>query len=434
MMDFKVIGENTMGENTIGDEGIGYNNKVIDYNRADRGKTGSRGEDDSQPVKIVAVGTGGGGSNAVDAMIRSGIKGVKFLAVNTDIKALSKSLADAKLQIGVNTTGGKGAGGMPDTGEKAALEDETKIKDALKDADMVFVIAGMGGGTGTGAAPVIARVAKSLGALTVGVVTKPFSLELNRRMKQAEEGIAKLRNEVDALVVIPNEKLFDIIDRKTPFLEALTKANEVLHQGVKGISDIIVETGYINIDFADAETVMRNQGDALMTMGYGRGDDRVTEAVSSAMDNPLLEDTSIKGATQMLVYVSGGEDLSLVEYDEAIKAITKDINPDANVIAGMYINPEMEDKLRITVIATGFDTAASRRDQVFPNAEKGPPKASEIISEEEFQNIRDRTKKQNDYLPHRNNYAGEDLDIPTLIRDRRFVSSGGDASGKTGSD
>jgi cell division protein FtsZ len=423
-MDFKVID----------DEGIGYNNKVIDYNRADHNRTEGRGEEDLQPVEIVVVGAGGGGSNAVDAMIRCGIKGVKFLAVNTDIKALAKSMAGMKLQIGVNTTGGKGAGGMPDIGEKAALEDEVKIKETLKDADMVFVTAGMGGGTGTGAAPVIARIAKSLGALTVGVVTKPFGLELNRRMRQAEEGIAKLRNEVDALIVIPNDKLFNIIDRKTPFLTALAKADEVLHQGVKGISDIIVETGYINIDFADAETVMRNQGDALMTMGYGQGDDRVTEAVSSAMDNPLLEDTSIKGATQILIYVSGGEDLSLVEYDEAVKAITKDIHPDANVIPGMYINPEMENKMRITVIATGFDATASRKAQVFPNAEKGSPKASEIISEEEFQNIRDRTKRQNDYLPHRNNYTGEDLDIPTLIRDRRFVSPGGDTSGKTGSD
>jgi cell division protein FtsZ len=405
--------------------------EAIEFRKA----AGDRKEEDQQPVKIVVVGAGGGGSNAVDAMIKCGIKGVKFLVVNTDVKDLAKSLAESKLQIGVNTTGGRGAGGMPDRGEKAALEDEAKIKEALKDADMVFVTAGMGGGTGTGSAPVIAKVAKSLGALTVGVVTKPFGFELNKRMKQAEEGIARLRNEVDTLIVIPNEKIFSIIDRKTPFKDAFAKADEVLHQGVKGISDIIVESGYINIDFADAETIMRNQGDALMTMGYGQGDDRVTEAVSSAMDNPLLEDTSIKGATQILIYVSGGEDFSLVEYDEVVKAITKDIHPDANVIAGMYIDPEMGDKIRVTVIATGFEAAASRRAQVFPSAEKGIPKVGEIISEEEFQNMRDKTRRQNDFLPQRNSYAGEDLDIPTLIRDRRFVSSGGgDASGKTGSD
>jgi cell division protein FtsZ len=421
------------------DDGIIDYQKIINYSAADSRKTDYRKtagntEDDSQPVVIVVVGIGGGGSNAVNAMIRCGIKGVKFLAINTDIKALAKSLAESRLQIGLNTTGGRGAGGMPDVGEKAAMEDEAKIKEALKGADMVFIIAGMGGGTGTGAAPVIARIAKSIDALTVGVVTKPFSLELNKRMKQAEEGIAKLRNEVDTLIVIPNEKIFSIIDSKTPFLSALSKADEVLYQGVKGISDIIVETGYINIDFADAETVMKNQGDALMTIGYGQGDDRVAAAVTSAMDNPLLEEISIKGATQMLVYVAGGENFTLVEYDAAIKAVTKDVHPDANVIAGMYIDPAMGDKIQITVIAAGFDSVASRKAHAFSNAEKAPPKVTEIISEEEFQNMRDRTRKQNDYLPHRNNYSEEDLDIPTLIRDRRFVSSGGDGSGKTGSD
>jgi cell division protein FtsZ len=383
----------------------------------------------AQPVKIVVIGAGGGGSNAVDGMIRCGIKGVKFLAVNTDTKDLSKSLAGDKLQIGLTTTGGRGAGGMPDVGEKAALENEAEIKEVLKDADMVFVTAGMGGGTGTGSAPVIARIARGLGALTVGVVTKPFGFELNKRMKQAEEGITKLRSEVDTLIVIPNEKLFNIIDRKTPFKAAFAKADEVLRQGVTGISDIILETGYINIDFADAETIMRDQGDALMTMGYGQGEDRVTEAVASAMDNPLLEDTTIKGATKILIYVSGGEDFSLVEYDEVVKAITKDIHRDAHVIAGMYINADMGDKIRVTVIATGFESASSRRTQVFPNAERSAPKLSEIISEEEFQNMRDRTKKQNDFLPHRNSYAEEDLEIPTLIRDRRFVASGSDVSG-----
>jgi cell division protein FtsZ len=438
MMDFNVIDDEVIDYQKIIDSRR-MDSRKMDSLRMDSRKTDYRtaedkAEEDSQPVVIVVVGDGGGGSNAVNAMIRCGIKGVKYLAVNTDVKALANSLAESKLQIGLNTTGGRGAGGMPDMGEKAALEDEAKIKEALKDADMVFIIAGMGGGTGTGSAPVIARVARSTGALTVGVVTKPFGLELNRRMRQAEEGIAKLRNEVDSLIVIPNEKIFNIIDRKTPVLAAFAKADEVLYQGVKGISDIIVQTGYINIDFADAEAVMKNQGDALMTIGYGKGDDRVVDAVSNAMDNPLLEDISIKGATQMLVYVSGGADFSLVEYDEAVKAITKDIHPDANVIAGMYIDPAMEDRLQITVIATGFESAASRRTHVFSNAEKAPPKLSEIITEEEYQNMRDRNKKTNDYLPHRNSYAEEDLDIPTLIRDRRFIFPNGDDSGKTGSD
>jgi cell division protein FtsZ len=393
---------------------------------------GGQEEEEPQPVKIVVVGAGGGGSNAVDAMIRCGIKGVTFIVINTDVKSLTKSLAAMKLQIGINTTGGRGAGGMPDIGEKAALEDEAKIKEALKDADMVFIIAGMGGGTGTGSAPVIARIAKSLGALTVGVVTKPFDLELNRRMKQAEEGIAKLRKEVDTLIVIPNQRIFGIIDRKTPVKEAFAKADEVLHQGVKGISDIIVETGYINIDFADADSVMRNQGNALMTIGYGKGESRVTDAVSSAMANPLLEDISIKGATQMLVYVSGGDDFSLVEFDEAVKAVTKDINPDANVISGMYINPDMEDGIRITVIATGFESVG-RKPHGCSNADKAHAKQGEFISDEDYQNLMDRSKKPNDYLPHRNNYSDEDLDIPTLIRDRRYFSGYGSDSGKDGS-
>jgi cell division protein FtsZ len=408
-------------------------NKLIDYYQANFHQAGGGQEEaDPQPVKIVVVGAGGGGSNAVDAMIRCGIKGVQFIVINTDVKSLAKSLAAMKLQIGVNTTGGRGAGGMPDVGEQAALEDEAKIKEALKDADMVFIIAGMGGGTGTGSAPVIARIAKSLGALTVGVVTKPFELELNRRMKQAEEGIAKLREAVDTLIVIPNQKIFNIIDRKTPVKAAFAKADDVLLQGVKGISDIIVETGYINIDFADADSVMRNQGNAFMTIGYGKGEGRVADAVSDAMANPLLEDISIKGATQMLVYVSVGEDFSLVEFNEAVQAVTKDINPDANVISGMYINPDMGDSIRITVIATGFESAV-RKPHGLSNADKAHTKQGECITDEEYQNISGRSKKPNDYLPHRNSYAGEDLDIPTLIRDRRYFSGYGGDSGKDGS-
>jgi cell division protein FtsZ len=374
--------------------------------------------DEKQPVSIVVIGTGGGGSNAVNEMIRQGIKGVKFIAVNTDLKDLNDSNADIKLQIGVKLTSGRGAGGKPEIGEKAAQEDEERIKETLKGADMVFVTAGMGGGTGTGSAPVISRIARSLGALTVGVVTKPFEFERKHRMRLAEEGIAKLRENVDTLIVIPNQNLLEAVGKNTPCTDAFNMANDVLRQGVQGISNLIIETGLINIDFADAETIMREQGDALMSIGFGAGDEAVPDAVDSAMNNPLLEDSSMKGATRVLIYVAGGKSFSLNNYNDAVEQITADISPEAIVIAGLYIDQEMEDKVRITVIATGFEAKQHKQTSQIPNI--GIVKPGEVISEDEFQKIREKVPLGN-WLPHRNNYD-DDLEIPTIIRDNRAAS------------
>ena len=379
------------------------------------------------PVSIVVIGIGGGGSNAVNGMIERGVKGVKFIVVNTDVQDLAKNKAEIKLQIGSQVTGGRGAGGIPEIGEKAALEDKEQIAKALEGADMVFITAGMGGGTGTGAAPVIAKIAKEQGALTVGVVTKPFNFEKSYRQDLAEKGISRMRDAVDTLIVIPNQKLLNNVDRKTSILEAFRKADDVLRQGVQGISDSIVETGLINIDFADAETVMRDQGDALMAIGYGAGDNRVEEAVSSVLDNPLLEDTSIKGATRALIYVAGSDELPLVEYDDIVNRITADMDNDAIVIPGMYLDPGLEDKIRVTVIATGFNPEKAQ-----PVFEVVKSKNSETITEGEFGTLLG-AKTNKDILPPRRDdfrYANEDLDVPTVIRDRRFVSFPCETAGK----
>ena len=374
-----------------------------------------------EPVSIMVIGAGGGGSNAVNGMIERGIKGVRFIAINTDAQHLMTSKAEVKLQIGSKITGGKGAGGMPEIGEKAALEDKEQIAKVLTGADMVFVTAGMGGGTGTGSAPVIAQIAKELGSLTVAVVTTPFGFEKNHRQNVAEKGIAKLRDAVDTLIVIPNQKLLNNVDRKTSIPEAFRKADDILRQGVQAISDSILETGLINIDFADAETVMRDQGDALMAIGCGAGENRVEEAVSSILDNPLLEDTSIKGAMRALIYVAGSEDLPLVEYDDIVRRITADMDKDAIIIPGMYLDPGLGDKIRVTVIASGINLEEEPQ-----KLEVVKPSKSELISGDEFTDmIGNRNLK--DFLPPRDKreeyrYAGEDLDVPTVIRDRRFIN------------
>ena len=375
-----------------------------------------------EPVSIVVIGTGGGGSNAVNGMIDCGIKGVKFIAVNTDLRDLKKSRAGTRLQIGSLTTGGRGAGGIPEIGEKAALEDREQIAKALEGADMVFVTAGMGGGTGTGSAPVIAQIAKSQGALTVGVVTKPFDFEKDYRMDLAEKGIARLKEEVDTLIVIPNQKLLNNVDRKTSIPEAFRKADDILRQGIQGILDCIIETGLIRIDFADAVTVMKDQGEALMTIGYGAGENRVEEAVSGVLDNPLLEDVSIRGATRALIYVAGGEDLPLIEYDDIVKRITADMDKNAIIISGMYLHPSMEDQIRVTVIATGFCSEPETKEFKVVK-----PKESDVLSDKDY------NKFLSDVFARRNirddyKYANEDLDVPTVIRDRRFISFSSDPS------
>jgi len=378
------------------------------------------------PVSIVVIGAGGGGSNAVNGMIERGIKGVKFIAINTDVQALRNNKAEIKLQIGAQVTGGMGAGGMPEVGEKAALEDKEQISKVLEGADMVFVTAGMGGGTGTGSAPVIAHIAKSLGALTVGVVTKPFDFELPYRMDLAEKGISKLRETVDSLIVIPNQKLLDNVDRRTSIPEAFRKADDILRQGVQGISDCITETGLINIDFADAMAVMKDQGDALMAIGFGSGDNRVDEAVSSVLDNPLLEDISIRGSTRALIYVAGGEDLPIMEYQDVVKRVTQDMDRGAIIKTGMYLDASLKDKIRVTVFATGFNTQPGTDSAVVNK----PVQNSEVITHDEFDNLAGNMINM-DYLPRREKrdmhiYNSGDLDVPTVIRDHKFFSYTGD--------
>ena len=382
-----------------------------------------------EPVSIIVIGAGGGGSNAVNGMIERGIRGVKFIAVNTDAQALRNNSADIKLQIGSRLTGGRGAGGVPEIGEQAALEDQEQIARALEGADMVFVTAGMGGGTGTGSAPIIAEIAKNMGALTVGVVTKPFDFERSHRMDIASKGIDKLREVVDTLIVIPNQRLLNNVDRKTSIPEAFRKADDILRQGVQAISDSIIESGRINIDFADAMTVMKDQGDAIMAIGYGAGENRVEEAVSSILDNPLLEDVSIKGANRALIYVAGSEDLPLVEYDDVVKRITADMASDAMIIPGLCLDPSLEDKIRVTVIATGFVSGKPSQKQ-----EAAAPHKSEIMTGSEFSNIIGQGLNI-DILPPRGKrdefrYESEDLDVPTVIRDRRFFGITNEAMAK----
>ncbi len=305
-------------------------------------------------ANIKVVGVGGGGSNAVNTMIESGITGVEFVIANTDIQALNSSKAGQKIQLGADLTKGLGAGANPDVGRRSAIESYNQIVDELKGSDMVFVTAGMGGGTGTGGAPIVAKIARELGALTIGVVTKPFMFEGRKRSKHAEAGLAELKENVDALVVIPNQKLLSISSEKTPLLDTFKKADEVLHQAVKGISDLINIRGLINLDFADIKTVMQNKGLALMGTGSAKGENRAVEAATQAISSPLLENVKINGATGIIINVTGGSDLSLFEVDEAAQLIISSASDDAEVIFGAVIDPTLNDEIRVTVIATGF--------------------------------------------------------------------------------
>jgi cell division protein FtsZ len=305
-------------------------------------------------ANIKVVGVGGGGSNAVTTMIEGGMSGVDFVVANTDIQALNSSKAGQKIQLGIDLTKGLGAGANPDVGRRSAIESYNHIVEQLKGSDMVFVTAGMGGGTGTGGAPIVAKIARELGALTIGVVTKPFSFEGKKRSKHAEGGLAELRDNVDALIVIPNQKLLTISDEKTPLLDTFKKADEVLLQAVKGISDLINIRGLINLDFADIRTVMSNKGLALMGTGSAKGENRAVIAATQAISSPLLENVKIDGATGIIINVTGGSDLSLYEVNEASTLITEAANEDAEVIFGAVINPNLQDEIQVTVIATGF--------------------------------------------------------------------------------
>ncbi|MDD2907051.1 MAG: cell division protein FtsZ [Candidatus Gracilibacteria bacterium] len=308
----------------------------------------------SPVAKIKVVGVGGAGQNAVNRMIEGGLDGVEFVSINTDAQALYNSLAPKKLNIGKIITHGLGAGANPEIGKKAAEESREEIKAALDGADMVFITCGLGGGTGTGAAPIVAEVAKELGALTVGIVTKPFSFEGQNRMSKSLDGYAALKEKVDTLITIPNDRILTIIDKKTPLLDAFSIVDEILNQGVQGVSDLITQPGLINVDFADVTSVMKNAGSALMGIGYGSGENRATEAARSAIDSPLLE-LSIAGAKGLLFNITGGTDLSMYEVDEAARIITETVDSDANIIFGATINEEYNGELKITVVATGFD-------------------------------------------------------------------------------
>src|SRR5690625_4233265 len=359
---------------------------------------------------IKVIGVGGGGNNAVNRMIEHGVEGVEFIAVNTDAQALNLSKAEVKLQIGGKLTRGLGAGANPEVGKKAAEESKEQLEDALQGADMIFVTAGMGGGTGTGAAPVIAQVSKDLGALTVGVVTRPFSFEGRRRSTQAIAGIDSLKSSVDTLIVIPNDRLLEIVDKNTPMLEAFREADNALRQGVQGISDLIAKPGLLNVEFADVKTIMSDKGSALMGIGVATGENRAVEAAEKAISSPLIE-TCVDVAQGILMNISGGPSLSLFEVQEAADLVTAAASEEVNVIFGNVINENLKEEVIVTVIATGFDEAAKEKSQPMgarpsrlPHQQAAPTIAPETNEQEsQGENV------ENDE---------DTLDIPTFLRKR----------------
>ena len=337
---------------------------------------------DQAPAKIKVVGVGGGGGNAVNRMIQAKLRGIEFIAANTDLQALRRSEASIKLQLGDELTRGLGAGGDPEVGRNSALEDTQRILETLDGADMVFITTGLGGGTGTGAAPILASLAAEIGALTVAVVTKPFSFEGRRRQKLAERGVEELRNSVDTLITIPNERLLSFVDRGTPLTEAFLIADDVLRQAVQGISDLITVPGEINVDFADVKTIMTGMGMALMGTGVAKGENRAVEAAQRAISSPLLEETSIEGARGVLINIAGGRDLTLHEVAEAARIISDSVDEEANIISGMVIDDDMSDEMKVTVIATGFDQSAERPadvGDVAPVVRRPPPRRPEDL-------------------------------------------------------
>ena len=352
-------------------------------------------------AKIKVIGVGGAGNNAVNRMVEMGVNGVEFIAVNTDRQALILSKAATKIQIGEKLTRCLGAGGDPNIGEKAAEESKEDIANALKGADMVFVTAGMGGGTGTGAAPVVAQIAKEMGILTVGVVTKPFTFEGKRRMQSAERGVANLKERVDTLVAIPNDRLLQVSERKTSMIEAFTMSDEVLRQGVQGISDLIAVPGLINLDFADVKTIMYDTGMAHMGIGRATGENRAEDAAKQAINSPLLE-SSIEGARGVLLNITGGKDLGIFEVNTAAELVQKSIDPEANIIFGAVIDENMGDEISVTVIATGFD-----KDRV--------PLSSVMVDK-----VLDRAFDKAAIADVRTETTS-DLDIPTFLRKNKKI-------------
>jgi cell division protein FtsZ len=407
-------------------------------------------EDDQLTARIKVIGVGGGGGNAVNRMIQAGIKGVEFMVANTDVQAMRNALAPVKLQIGAKLTKGLGAGANPEIGKQAALEDTDRILEALSGADMIFITTGMGGGTGTGAAPIIASLAAELGALTVAVVTKPFAFEGKRRRVQAEHGIRGLRDTVDTLITIPNERLLNFVDRGTSLNDAFKMADDILRQAVQGISDLITVPGEINLDFADVKTIMHGMGMALMGTGVSSGEHRAVEAAQRAISSPLLEEASIEGAKGVLINITGGRDMTLFEVHEAASIIQEAADEEANIIFGTVIDNSMKDEIKVTVIATGFDAATkgflnTRGEQLStpvtraaaPSASaRTPMSAQQLASHHEEPaappqigaegEIYDppffrkggltRPDGTGGFGPMASNDFGNDLDIPTVIR------------------
>jgi cell division protein FtsZ len=372
-----------------------------------------------QLAKIKVIGLGGGGGNAINRMVESGVKGVEFIAANTDLQVLNSSKADVKIQIGATLTDGLGAGGKPEVGKESAVESKKEIEDALAGADMVFITAGMGGGTGTGAAAVVAEIAQGLGALTVAIVTKPFSFEGKRRMENALAGIDELKKHVDTLIVIPNDRLREIIDKSTPMLEAFKEVDNVLRRGVQSISDLIAVVGLVNLDFADVKAVMEKSGRAIIGIGIGMGEDRALEAAKQAVSSPLLE-TSIEGATDAIINITGGVNLTLFEAEQAAEVVRSAANTDINTIFGSVINENLSDEVIVTVIATGFDKG-KKQAQVTDNSY-----VSNVTSTQPAR----RTPSRDDYsyqpevldpADDGDNSGGNvDIEMPSFLRDRNF--------------
>lgn len=352
-------------------------------------------------AQIKVIGVGGGGSNAVNRMIEAGVKGVDFIAVNTDAQALVHSQAPTRIRIGDKLTKGLGSGGVPEMGRRAADESSEELFEVLKGADMVFITAGMGGGTGTGASPVVAQIAREIGALTVGVVTKPFTFEGSRRRLSAEEGISNLKEQVDTLITIPNDRLLSIADKKTTLSEAFRIADDVLRQGIQGISDLITEPGLINLDFADVKSIMQVAGSALMAIGRGTGAERCKDAARQAIESPLLE-ISIEGAKGVLFNVTGGTELGLLEVYEAASVIQEAADPEANIIFGAVIDPEMGDDVKITLIATGFDSARRTVEMRQGYAQREPGVATNYTHNQQPQYQPQQPQAQPPSQPQRN--------------------------------
>ena len=376
-----------------------------------------------QLAKIKVIGLGGGGGNAINRMVESGVKGVEFIAANTDLQVLNTSKADVKIQIGATLTDGLGAGGKPEVGKESALESKKEIEDALSGADMVFITAGMGGGTGTGAAAIVAEIAQGLGALTVAIVTKPFSFEGKRRMENALQGIDELKKHVDTLIVIPNDRLREIIDKSTPMLEAFKEVDNVLRRGVQSISDLIAVVGLVNLDFADVKAVMEKSGRAIIGIGIGMGEDRALEAAKQAVSSPLLE-TSIEGATDAIINITGGVNLTLFEAEQAAEVVRSAANTDINTIFGSVINENLSDEVIVTVIATGFDKnkKAEPVNNSYTASAVGPtsqprrvPTREDYVYQPEV--LGDPNEEEDD-----DNGSGvpNDIDVPPFLRERNF--------------